>query len=312
MKRILVITLSLILFSGVSNAQMGGLLRKAQNQAERSLNKRLEKEVEKKVDEEVNKAVDKALDEAEKEVADSTKQTQKQDQSQTRSQEERVTAIMQSMGVGVDIEHRDIYTFNAEMKMILEHTDQNGTQDTPVMYNSYFDSERPDYAIQFKNEEGQQSHFIFDAENKCSLILSDSGTEKTGVATSIGEEDIKNWIDDETQAKIENTQYIKTGKTKTISGFKCHEYLYETQEEKTSLWLTNDLKNKINRSLYKSSVLAGSTIHSGISEGVMIQHDFQSKTSKEKSLMTVTSIDFKAKHSINTTPYQIMGIRVAQ
>lgn len=221
---------------------------------------------------------------------------------------------MKAMGVGVDVAHEEIYHFTAKMDMLIEHTNGQGKEQDAINYYSFFNKKDTNYAIQFTDETDVLSYFIFDTKNKCTLILTQTDGEKTGIATTLDEQDIENIIDTYTEDdnKTETAWGLKkTGKSKKISGYSCDEYLSEDDESIVHIWLTDDIKDKINKSLYKSSIFGGAFGKLHHSNGIVIQYDITSKTDKEHSLMTVTSISFKADEQIDVTPYQIMGIGVA-
>lgn len=306
--------------SGSLSAQsITNYLKKKEKKAIESATKRVDKEVDKSLDKAVNKSLDGLFNAVSKELEDatdsinSTKDTSKPSTENKQSSDERMEAamgnFMKSMGVGVDVNHKHVFVFSTRMKMLIENTDENGQVDKPIYYTSYFNSDNSDYGIEFMDDNGNQSCFIFDPENHCTLILTQEGDNKNGIATSLGEEDFRQmeaeYSDDE---RPESFNLKKTGNTKSISGFKCQEYVSEDDRTAVSLWVTQDLKGKINSSIYKSQLFAGTFWMADKADGVLIQYNSRSKITSEHTVMTVKEIDPNISHKINTEGYVITGI----
>ncbi|MFC0878131.1 DUF4412 domain-containing protein [Saccharicrinis sp. FJH2] len=323
MKKILITLIaSFTLFSMVTEAQtLPNYLKK---KVEKSIKKRADKEVDKAVDKAVNKAADKILDSASgklEEATDSINNANGADAEPAgegkRESEKRFDAAMgnymKSMGVGVDVPHKDTYNFGSRMKMLVEQTDASGKIEDPMYYNAYFSEGKSDYGMEFTNEEGAFTSFVYDTENNCTLILMKDGDNLTGIATKISPEQMSD-VEDEAQAQVEENQMPenynlrKTGKSKTINGYQCDEYIAEDDESLVTLWVTKDLNHKINSRVYNNQLFAGSLWLAGKTDGVVIQYDRKSKINKEHTVMTVQDIDFNSVHSISTKGYTLTGI----
>ncbi len=322
-KFLLALIASVILFPVVAEAQtLPNYLKK---KVEKSVQKRADKEVDKAVDKAVNKAADKILDSASgklEEATDSINNANGTDAEPAagggkRASEKRFDAAMgnymKSMGVGVDVPHKDAYDFGSHMKMLIEQTNAGGENQSPVYYNTYFSEGKSDYGMEFTNEEGAFTTFVYDTENNCTLILMKDGDNMTGIATKISPEQMAEMENNakekvENEQKPENYNLKKTGRSKTINGYKCDEYQAEDDENIVTLWVTNDLNHKINSNVYKNQFFAGTFWLAGKIDGVVIQYDDKSKVDKEHTVMTVQNIDFNAAHSISTQGYTLTGI----
>ncbi|MFB6319282.1 DUF4412 domain-containing protein [Saccharicrinis sp. FJH54] len=324
MKKILIALIaSFTLLPMVTEAQT--LPNYLKNKVEKSVRKRADKEVDKAVDKAVNKAADKILDSASVKLEGATDSINNANATDAepnagegkRDSEKRFDAamgnFMKSMGVGVDVPHKDTYHFASHMKMLIEQTDASGTTEDPVYYNTYFSEGKSDYGMEFTNEDGAFTSFIYDTDNNCTLILMNDGGQKTGIATKMTAEQMSD-MEADAKAKAEENQMPqnyklkKTGKTKTINGFRCEEYQAEDDEYLVTLWVTNQLNHKINSKVYNNQLFAGSLWLAGQTDGVVIQYDSKSKVNKEHTVMTVQNIDFNASHDISTQGYTLTGI----
>lgn len=327
MKKLLyLIVLSVFIIpQNVEGQSLGGYLKK---KVEKSTKKRVDKEVDKAVDKAVNKSIDKMLNATSDEVEAATDSINNakadspegNDGGEQRASEERLDAamgnLMKSMGVGVDVPHKDVYTFNSYMNMHVEITNASGQKEDPMTYNTYFSDNGTDYGMEYKNEEGASKNmFVYDTDNNCTLILMDNDGQKTGIATGMSPEQMQQYEDQakeyvEDKEMPEQYNLKKTGRTRTISGFKCTEYKAEDVESTVSLWVTNDLNKKINPNVYKNQMFGGRFWLAGKTEGVVIQYDNQSKTNKEHTIMTVKEVDFNKNHSISTVGYNLTGVNM--
>ena len=298
-------------------------LKQKQRVAVKSATKRVDSEVDKKIDQSVNKGIDKVLNQFMDEAEGKTDSTQNSQPAQTEKKEDysngpseatqqRMGNFMKSMGIGVEIKHKDVYTFNSHMKMKVETTDEDGTKNAPGSFFTYFNQTNNDYAIDFKDENSKSSTFIYDPDNSCTLILSVENGQKKGLGMQLSAESMN--TDDgtaETTDNDESFEVYKTGRTKTINGFFCHEYKYENEEGTVYEWITNDLDKKINSRIYKNQIITGSYWTTGATrKGTLIQYQFVSKTTKEVNTMTVEEVKFDASHKISTQGYEIVGMSI--
>ena len=86
-----------------------------------------------------------------------------------------------------------------------------------------------DYAMVFTDKDAK-STIIFDSKNSAMLILSDSDGEKTGFAMGIDPEMLAEEVEEYAEeSEADPYKAYKTGKTKTILGYSCDEYLVEDE-----------------------------------------------------------------------------------
>ena len=94
-----------------------------------------------------------------------------------------------------------------------------------------------------------QGMFIIDSENGAAIILNDEKGEKTGIVygmgalfSSLGQTINEEEIPETQEEYLANPNVKKTGRTKTIAGYKCEEYKYEDETSSSEVWITKDVK----------------------------------------------------------------------
>ena len=322
-RKTIIILSALMLFGVLHDAHaqtLNDLLKRQKNKTTRKVEEKVEKKVDEKVDEEVDKAVDKLFRNLfEEEKKETPKNPEEKKEINSEAQEaipdaqqninNAMSGLLKSMGVGVDIPHKERYDFTANIKMKIEAVDEMGNQQPEAFYNTFFNESDADYAIEFTNEEDEMAYFIFDAENSVTLIMAQSEDNKTGIATKLSEESLDEMMGEayEDAAEQANLNLKKTGKTKTVGGYKCDEYRYEDDESITFLYVTKALKKKLNK-VYKSSIFTGLIAMPGYVDGVVVQYDTKSKIDKSSSVLTIVDVDMGKKSKISTEGYQFIGI----
>jgi len=150
------------------------------------------------------------------------------------------------------------------------------------------------------------------------IILSDNGSDKSGMATPLGggqTESASKPANEEVSAEkteeAENyiSSFKKTGKSKTIAGFSCDEYYYEDDEDIMSYWLTTELPADLWTKMGSSNAFAA--VYTGRTNGFVMESDHRYKASKERSHMIVKEVNRNQPDRINTIGYNIMTMNVS-
>ena len=106
-----------------------------------------------------------------------------------------------------------------------------------TVYDSYINQDAVDYAMVFTDRD-DKSTIIFDSKNSAMLILSDSDGEKTGFAMGIDPEMLAKEVEEYAEeSEADPYKAYKTGKTKTILGYSCDEYLVEDEKSEAHMWV---------------------------------------------------------------------------
>jgi len=306
--RIIVLMLVVgFLFSGnQTSAQLNSFLK---DKAKEALNKGTKKEVK---------------NEPKKKETEQTEETQQQKQ---QTPTNPVGGIMQRKMMGMmglnNVKYDMNYNFTSSMSMEMQSTDSVGKKSEKVLYTTFFDKNSKSFAMEFEapdKESGkkQKSLMIFDYKNWAMLILADKGTDKSGIAMQMAKDSAieaqQNQPNQETKQTPQdlssaNMYYKATGRTKTIAGYSCKEYVYETIDAKGEQWATNDVAFDYS-SAYghmggMQTIATGGTAY-GL--GMVMEMHYSDKHSQAKSDMTVTDIKPSNPKAINLTGYQIIGM----
>lgn len=308
MKKIAIsVAVLLVLFSfNTSRAQIG--LRSIANKVKNKIEEKVDEKVEKKVDQEVEKSVDKKLDNA---LGIDSTYDNSEEAVKSRS-DARGQRIINRVGMNsTPAKYENSYSFSSNVKMVTESYDKKGKLESKGSLNTYWGSNMDVYAYEVIDEErkaDEKGFFIFDAKNMVSIMLSEDKNEKNGVVTGLDlsqmvvPDSLKN-----TGGNVQlNEKVKKTGKTKTILGYKCDEYVYEDEYDVSNVWITKDKTWKTGNlfgSVYKNPNLAN-----GFPEGFVMEADTQHKATGDRSVLKVTEINEKIKKDIDLTGYQMVNL----
>lgn len=247
---------------------------------------------------------------------DSTAVVEIEDPTESSSARFTNKAVMNAMGLTGNVEHEEVYHFDAYIQMEITTYKKNGNLDDQVIYDNYLHKEDADYAMVFKEKEdrGDKSTIIFDTKNSAMLILTDSDGEKSGFATTIDPEamaDLAEDNEDEEQEEVDMDSYkpIKTGKTKLILGYNCDEYLVEDEETEVHMWVSEKLGKEIRKEWMSNQQTFGAMfVHAYAMNGMVLEYDVIDKDGG-KSVMQVQKIDMNHSHKVHTSGYTIMSMR---
>jgi hypothetical protein len=224
-----------------------------------------------------------------------------------------MNAFLSGIGMTGSADVKDVYKFDAYIEMTIVNYDSDGEASDPGKYVSYIDADSPDYGISFAGgDEDEEMLMIFDTENSLMLTLMESDGEKTGFAVAFTEDqqaDIEeSYKEGEENAETNPPDIKKTGKTKKILGYKCDEYKTEDETSIVSMWVTDDLEKKIDKTFMRNSNFSGLFMHAYYTNGFVMEYEIEEKDDHEKSIMTVTDIDVDNVTSIKTGGYTIMNM----
>lgn len=263
-----------------------------------------EKGLEKKVEKETDEQIEKTFEEQEQE-------------SETKSPNIggsiELSKMMEKMGTtSTPVNIEDSYSFNSSITIEIKAYDADGKLTSDGEMITYMNPNSDSYAYQFIsgeiNNESQNTKgfFIMDMENEACIILSDDSGKKTGIAYGISnmkdDEEVEN-IPDNIMA---DTNIKKTGRTKSILGYKCDEYLHEDNNSKTSFWMTKDFKwnsKDLVDNIFKSSFFS-----QGLPWGFLMESNTKEIDSGEKSTYLVKDIDKNTNKEFRLTSYNVTNL----
>ncbi|MEA3460860.1 MAG: DUF4412 domain-containing protein [Bacteroidota bacterium] len=241
---------------------------------------------------------------------DSTTVVEMEDSSESSSVNFSNDIMMDALGLTGNVEHEEVYHFDAYIQMELTTYKKNGNLDDQVVYDNYVHKADADYAMEFKDKDAK-STIIFDTKNSAMLILTESDGEKTGFATSIDPEAMAEMVEDyeEEEADLDSYRPYKTGKTKVILGYSCDEYMVEEDGTEVHMWVSEKLGKEVRKEWMGNQQTFGAMfVHAHAMNGMVLEYDVVDEDGR-KSVMQVTRIDLNHTHKVNTNGYTIMSMR---
>jgi hypothetical protein len=222
-------------------------------------------------------------------------------------------AMMKALGLTDNVPYESDYSFDAYIQMEISNYKKNGNLDDQMVYDNYIHKTKADYAMVFKDGK-DQSTIIFDTKNSAMLILSESNGEKTGFATSIDPEAMAEMVKDyeveEETTGLDPYNLKKTGKTKTILGYQCDEYLWEDESSEVYMWMSEKLGKEVRKEWMNNQQAFGAMFtHAYALNGMVLEYDLLDKDNGKKTIMLVTKIDLNHNHSVATGGYTVMSLR---
>ncbi len=216
---------------------------------------------------------------------------------------------MDAMGLSGNVDYETNYAFDAYIQMEVSEYNNNEKLKDKVVYDSYINKDAVDYAMVFKDGK-DQSTIIFDSKNSAMLILSDSDGEHTGVAMGIDPEALAEDAEESAEeSEVNPYKAHKTGKTKTILGYLCDEYLAEDETSEARMWVSEKLGKQVRREMLNNQQTFGAAFyHAAYMDGMVLEYDLLDKDDGERTVMMVTNIDLNHSHSISTRSYAVMTI----
>lgn len=308
--KIQIVFILLFSFFLVQPVQGQRLLKKLQQKAEQKLEKAAEKKMDEKIDESLDNLENK-IDSAFESNADAT--------NRDAQNQERMSRLLKGIGVsGEPVPFEDSYSFDQLIQMHIESFDKTGKQTSTGEFITHLNSTQKSMAYEVVSGDlakSDQGLFIIDADNGAMIILSDEKGEKTGIVYGIGaffqslgesfnDEEVD--LSDSPESYLSNPNVSKTGRTKTIAGYKCEEYTYEDEYSNSEIWVTKDLR--MNTQDYFSTLFKTSLYTHGMGWGYMMASTSVDKNSGEKSQMEVSRVDKSSNVRYSMNDYQITNL----
>ena len=235
------------------------------------------------------------------------------------SEEFDLTGIMKGLGLSTNpVPTADVYKFDHLIQMHLENYDKNGNMQDENEFITHFNPKTKSMAYEAISGEAAnagQGIFIIDTENEATIILTEDDGEKAGIVYGMGGyfESIGEDYDDEDldlsetpETYLANPNVKKTGRTKTIAGYKCEEFAYNDEYSESNVWITKDMK--LNTKDFMSTLFKTSMASHGMGWGYMMEATTIDNESGEKSFMQVTKVDNSSHVKFVMSDYEITNL----
>ena len=314
-----IINISLVVFFTtlmIQPAHSQRLLRKLQEKVQEKVEEKVEERAERKVDEAIDNQLDKIEESLEKNesgrTGDATTRAERDNQRQARMQN-----LLKGIGIsGEPVPVEESYNFNHLIQMHIESFDKNGKKESEGEFITHLNPQTKCMAYQMLSGDlgnAGQGLFIIDAGNGATIILSEENGEKTGIVygmgaffSSIGDTYESEAIEETPEAYLLNPNVSKTGRTKTIAGYKCEEYKYNDEDSESEIWITTDLK--MNTQDFFSTLFKTSLYSHGIPWGYMMEATTSDKQTGEKSFMQVQRVDANSNTRFSMADYKVTNL----
>jgi len=281
---------------------------------------KVEEKVEDRADRKIDEAIDSQLDKIEESIDGKDSETRSAEKNERdRRREERMQNLMKGIGMsGEPVPVADNYSFSHLIEMHIESYDEKGEKESEGDFITHLDPGTKSMAYQFVSgdmAQPGQGLFIIDAENGAAIILSEEKGEKTGIVYGMGAffstlgqsfEEENEEVFETPDAYLANPNVTKTGRTKTISGYKCEEYKYSDEDSDSEIWITKDLK--MNTQDFFSTLFKTSVYSQGMPWGYMMEATTTDKETGEKAFMQVKRVDDKSNVRFSLAEYQITNL----
>lgn len=278
------------------------------------------KKIEKRLEEKMDKELDKQLDKVENSI-DSLSEGNDASGGEM-SDEDRLQARMQSMMKGLGMSGEPVpvethYRFTQQITMLVESFDKSQEKSSSGEFITHLNPGAQNMAYEVVSGDigsSEQGIFIIDSKNKAIILLNDNEEEKSGIVygmgtffEDIGEMEFENVEDEEMPDNIFSHPNVnKTGKTKSIAGYKCEQYTYTDDETESEFWITKELNTSsadFFGSLFKTSLYTN-----GMGWGYVMESISKDKRTGDENSMRVTKVDRNSRRSFDLTSYQITNL----
>ncbi len=286
----------------------------AQNkQAENAKNK-AQNRAQNRVDQKVDNAIDDGLDAVEN-LFKFGKKKNKTEANENKSEEQEMQEAMNAfgglLGGGGDVKVAPHYDFDADMLIEIGTTKKEGKKEEIVKAN-YFLSEKGGYFGYEMQPEGSSTPIKAIMDWEQSTILTFMEEQKQIMAVKLN----TTQIEDAIEAELDKNdgvdgKFTKTGKTKSILGYTCHEYTFDDEETIGTMWLTQDLAFDLLKSMGNmQNIGKGKKMHAlpkDVPQGTLLEGRWTEKSSGTISTWETKEVNLK-KSQISTQGYKVMSV----
>lgn len=225
-------------------------------------------------------------------------------------------------GISSDVEVADQYAFTGFTLLEITGKDDKGKDIEPMKMKAFLTEDVQVMGIEVDMDQGKKKKedgtaiMIYDFARNASIILMESDGQKQRMAYGIdlvkmaeAVEVADTEADDDNQAADDYT-LKKTGNTKTINGYSCEEYMFDSEEGTGQYWVTKEpIKGKNtfwgsdNPFLTAKMKNENPSYLKDMPQGNMMEMNYVSKIDKSVMDMKVIEINDSQKQVFNMSDY---------
>ncbi|CAM3904253.1 MULTISPECIES: hypothetical protein [Flavobacterium] len=295
MKKIYLMLVMTFIFSHSINAQF---FKRLQDKAQQSMERALERKTDEKIDQTTEATVD-TIFEAPKKI---TKKKQRKQKKASKESNVDTQEMIAQMG---NATHEPKYVF--PVTAIIEVEDVNVNSKKTTMKQGY----GKEALITEMEKNG--GPFIIDMKNESAIMLNIS----SGTAQVMSLEWMEKIMGNQSISSQEASDVVptvkKTGKTKVMNGYTCHEYTITYEEGRINAWYAPDVKFEYQDYLRGMSKLFSKKKEENPMQllntdyGYVMEMTFFNKQSKKQNTMKVVALDEKVR-MINMSLFKIQKL----
>lgn len=310
MRYMLKLWMMLLIGSMVMPGYSQGFLDRVAKKAKEKAEQKAEERAEKKLDEQIDKGLDNVED-----ALEGSDTSVNEGQSENSTERNKIRSMMEGMSISSEpVSVADKYHFSSKIKFHFTSLNKQGKVKDEGDVITLISPGEKNFAYQFiagdpdTGKETSAGIFIMDFANNATIVLTEEDGEKTGVVYGIrGWDNVFSDVVDEEIDSDEGHEVLKsTGRTKNILGYKCEEYIYETDEYEGTLWITQSVK-WLSADIY-TSILKSKLYSQGINKGMVMESESHDKEKGTINRMTVTEVDENADVSLVLDEYQLTNL----
>lgn len=209
--------------------------------------------------------------------------------------------ILNQVAAASKANYKPEYRFDAYMQMeIIESGDKT------ILYDAFLMKDGGSYAVQFIME-GTRSLVLLDMENNAVLMLGEENGVKTGFAMGVDPEALAGFTG-EVEENNQSYAEFRTGRTKSILGYSCDEYLIRQDGAEVRIWVSEKLGKELSKELLNNQqIFGGAFMYAAGINGMAMEYIFKDPDGDRMS-MRITKLDMNASKSISTSDYAIMSM----
>ena len=305
-----------LLMPAVSYGQLGRLIKNTASKAVNTVAKESVKEANREAD---------SLAQVKAEKAAKEKAANRQnDKNQPGVQEGQTGQQQGGMNIGkllgnkIDLKYNEEYGFSSRLYMQTETYDKKDVLKMDMYM--YFSATTPSVGMETKSITDEQgntapiaSSMVMDGENKCFIVLTDVNGMKMGIISAIPDENTVQPKTDGKPDKSAPSNFMRSGNTRVIAGYKCDEYTY-TAEDKTTgkVWFTKDADLKIDKRGWQKTGMAAYYGNPAFNEGLILANEAYDDKGKLTMKSETKEINKNFNHAISIKGYTLRQMNLGQ